>query len=120
MKTVVVLGASNNPERYSNKAVKILKEKGFFVVPVHPALREVEGIPVVASLDDVEGKVDILSVYLRPEVTEGLLAHIADLGPKRVILNPGSESPRVEMGLEKACIPYFKGCTITMAKSDLL
>jgi predicted CoA-binding protein len=50
---VVVLGASNKPERYSNMAVKLLKEKGYNVIPIHPLLDEIEGFPVVHYLKDV-------------------------------------------------------------------
>lgn len=120
MQTIVVLGASDNPKRYSYKAVKILKEKGFRVIPVHPILKEIEGLPVLASLDDVSGSVDVLSVYVRPEVFLGIMASVEDLKPKRVILNPGTQSPAVLMALEGLCIPYYQGCTITMAKSGLL
>jgi uncharacterized protein len=120
MQTVVVLGASDNPERYSNKAVRILKEKGFHVVPVHPTLKSVEGISVAPSLDDVAEPVDILSVYVRPEVFLPMMGSVEDMKPGRVILNPGTESPAAAMALERLCIPYHQGCTITMAQSGLL
>ncbi len=120
MQTIVVLGASNNPERYSNKAVKILKEKGFHVVPVHPLLKEVEGLSVSASLDDVKDPIDVLSVYVRPEVFLSMITSVEEVKPKRVILNPGTESPAIKMALERSCIPYHTGCTITMAKNGLL
>ena len=47
---VAVLGASNKPERYSFKAVRMLREKGHTPFPVHPALTEVDGLPVSPSL----------------------------------------------------------------------
>lgn len=119
-RTIVVLGASDNPERYSHKAVKILQEKGFRVIPVHPKLKSIEGLSVVASLDDVSGPVDILSVYVKPEIFLSMSTSVEDMKPKRVILNPGTESPAVFMALERLCVPYHLGCTITMAKSGLL
>jgi predicted CoA-binding protein len=38
MKTIVILGASDNPDRYSNKAFRLLRERRYHVVPVNPAL----------------------------------------------------------------------------------
>ena len=60
-KNVVILGASNNPERYSHKAFTLLKEQGFTVIPVHPALKEINGVPVVASLSQISEPVDTVT-----------------------------------------------------------
>jgi len=120
MKTIAILGASDKPERISNRAVKALQEKGYTVIPVHPTLKEVEGLEVVASLDDIHTRVDVLSVYVRSEIFETLLDHTADLKLGYVILNPGSESPAVEMGLEKRCIPYHKACTLVLLQQEKL
>ena len=43
-KTVVVLGASSNPERYSYKAIALLLEKGDHVIPIHPKEKEIQAI----------------------------------------------------------------------------
>jgi len=121
MKSIVILGASNKPERVSNQVIKMLQEYGGFrVLPVHPRLKEVEGLETHAVLDDISEHVDILSVYVRPEIFEELLDHVADLKPGYVILNPGTESPAVEMGLERRCIPYHKACTMVLLKEGKL
>lgn len=116
-KTVAVLGASNKPERYSNKAVKLLKEKGYRVIPVHPAIDIVEELLVMHSLDDIQDPVDVLTVYVKPEVSEGLTHQIIDLKPSVVILNPGTESPKLAAALEKACIPYYEVCTLVLLRT---
>ena len=45
-RTVVVLGASDKPDRYSNRAVRLLKAEAYRVIPVHPTLDTVEGLAV--------------------------------------------------------------------------
>ena len=65
--TVVVLGASDQPDRYSNKAVKMLLEHGHRVIPIHPALKTVEGIAVVPNLSSVSETVNTLTLYLGPD-----------------------------------------------------
>ena len=40
--SVAVLGASGNKNRYSNKAVRLLREKGYKVYPVHPTKEDIK------------------------------------------------------------------------------
>ncbi|MDA0990374.1 MAG: CoA-binding protein [Verrucomicrobia bacterium] len=58
---VVVLGASTNPERYANQAVRLLLHYGHDVVPVNPVATTIEGLAVATSLADVDGPVDTLT-----------------------------------------------------------
>ena len=66
---VVVMGASHKPERYSNQAVRLLREHGHQVVPVHPRLDTVEGLPVAHNLREIDGKVDTLTLYVGPAIS---------------------------------------------------
>lgn len=111
---VVVLGASPNPDRYSNKAIRQLKAHGHIVVPVNPAHKTIEGLPVAASLAAVQGPVDTLTVYVGPQHIEPLLDDIVALGPKRVIINPGAESPVLTKRLEASGIRFLEACTLVM------
>jgi predicted CoA-binding protein len=111
---VVVLGASDNPERYSNMAVKRLLENGHYVIPVHPALDRVEGVAVTASLDDVRGDVDTVTVYVSPRLSSVMADAIAELRPHRVIFNPGAENPELEATLEQLGIPTLRACTLVL------
>ena len=60
--TVAVLGASANPERYSNMAAHRLRDAGHRVIPVNPALEQIEGLPVTQSLGDIAEPVDTLTL----------------------------------------------------------
>lgn len=114
MQRVVVLGASPKPDRYSNKAVKLLLEHDHDVVPVHPAASEIEGLSVKPSLSRVEGPVDTLTVYLSPSQTEFLEDDILALKPRRVIFNPGTESPSLKRVLDEAGILTEEACTLVL------
>lgn len=103
---VVVLGASHKPERYSNQAIRLLREHGHEVIPVHPKLEEAEGIPVANSLDVIEGSVDTLTMYIGAERSSQIADTILGLRPGRVIFNPGSENPELEARLKSANIPF--------------
>lgn len=112
--TVVVLGASPKPGRYSNKAVKLLLEQGHGVIPVHPAIAEIEGLLVVASLAEIGTRVDTLTLYVSPAHSTPLIADILALNPARVIFNPGSENPALQNALEAQGIPSEKACTLVL------
>ena len=57
---VVILGASNKPDRYSNKAMKALLAAGHQVVLVNRGLQEIDGLPVHPSVSEVTGEVEAI------------------------------------------------------------
>lgn len=114
---VAVLGASPNSHRYSNQAVRLLLEYGHDVIPVNPGHDEIEGLKAVPSLKDVEQDVDTLTVYVGVSHISALIPDILELKPKRVILNPGTESSELIQALKKADIPYRQDCTLIMLDS---
>jgi predicted CoA-binding protein len=116
---VVVLGASPNPTRYSNMAVRQLQAKGYRVIPVHPSADTIGDLPVVHSLGDIEEKVRTLTLYLGPLHSKGQLDGILALAPERVIFNPGTESPQLASRLQAAGIECLHVCTLVMLRSGL-
>ena len=114
---VAVLGASPKPDRYSNMAVRLLKDHGYDVIPVHPAHETIEGLPVVADLAAIKGACDTLSLYLGPANTGPMIDQIVKLAPGRVIFNPGTESQPLQDALEAAEIPYLQACTLVMLRT---
>ncbi len=111
------MGASSKPDRYSYKAIALLREKGHEAIPVHPALREVQGIPVVDSIEKVEGPVDTVTLYIGPERTRELADAIAAKKPRRVIANPGAESEAMRKKAEEAGIQYLEACTLVLLRT---
>lgn len=91
-KTVILVGASSDRSKYGNKSLRAHQADGWRVFPVNPKGGTIEGEPVYASVADVPGPVDRVSMYVPPEVGAGLLPEIADKKPKEFFLNPGSES----------------------------
>lgn len=114
---VVVLGASNNPERYSNKAVRMLREHGHEVVPVHPVATEIEGLPVVPRLNQVTGKVDTLTLYVSPDTLTPMQADIINLNPGRIIFNPGTENPQLMQELRQHGLKVVEACTLVLLRT---
>ena len=116
--TVVVLGASPKPERYSNQAVRALVEHGHRVIPVHPLLKKIAGVVAVPTLSGVKEPVNTLTLYVGPERGKELLQEMIKLGPDRVIMNPGTESDEIEEELNASNIPVLRACTLVMLRTD--
>ena len=115
---VIVLGASNNPERYSNKAVKMLLQKGHHPLPVHPSIETIEGHPVFARLEDVSDPVDTISVYLSPEKSDQCAAGMLGSGARRVIFNPGAENPALAKRLQDQGMEVVEACTLVLLSTN--
>jgi predicted CoA-binding protein len=112
--TVVVLGASDKPDRTSNRAVRHLQADGYRVIPVHPSLETIEGLAVKHRLAEIQESVDTLTVYLSPVRSTPMTGELVRMRPGRVILNPGTESDQLESSLGDAGIPCIKACTLVM------
>lgn len=115
--TVAVVGASPKPERYSNKAVRLLRDYGHAVLPVNPAQREIEGLPVTARIDELPRGIDTVTLYVGPEHSGDLLEPLLALKPRRVIFNPGAENPALEAGLRAAGIGVEEACTLVLLRT---
>lgn len=114
---VAILGASKNPERYSNKAFHMLREYGHTPVPVHPMLDDIEGVPVAKSLGNISEPIDTLTMYVGPDRSKGMADEILKLKPRRVIFNPGSENPPLEKNLRDAGIEVVEACTLVLLRT---
>lgn len=116
-KTTVVLGASPKPDRFSNKALRMLRENGHHVVPVHPVHAEIEGLPAASSLAAISEPVDTLTIYVNAAQSALLAEAILRLAPRRVIFNPGAENTELERELSEAGIECRNACTLVMLRS---
>lgn len=111
---VVILGASDDPSRYSHMAFESLSRNGHEPVPVHPKLREIRGVRVANRIEDVEGSVDTVTVYVGPDRSAPLIDSIVALKPKRIIANPGAESEEMRRASERVGIQYVEACTLVL------
>lgn len=116
-KTVVVLGASSNPQRYSNKVLKELLRQGYSVIAVNPSETIIEQLPAVTSLSHITQPIDTLTVYVNPAILKPLVPSVIALKPRRVILNPGTENNEIEHLLDNNGIAVLKTCTLMLLQS---
>ncbi|CAN5177201.1 CoA-binding protein [soil metagenome] len=118
MKKTVVIGASPNPARFANIAVKMLKSYGYETVPVGIKTGEVAEIPIL----DLRQKpklenVDTITLYLGPQNQAEWYDYILGLNPNRIIFNPGTENWELEEKAREQNIETVEGCTLVMLRS---
>lgn len=114
---VVIVGASDRPDRYAHNALLALLSHGHETVLVHPRLREIEGQQVHASLRDISGPVDTVTLYVGPAASAGMGPDLIALKPRRVIFNPGTENADLQQQLAAAGIRPEEACTLVLLAS---
>ncbi len=112
MKTVAIIGASNDPRKFGNKAVRAFLQQGYTVYPVNPNESEVEGLDAYKSIRDVPERPKMISVYVPPHVLLKLLPDIAERGCEELWLNPGTESDEVLVEAERLGLNVIQACSI--------
>lgn len=90
-KKTLVLGASDNPSRYSYLALHRLQGHGHPVVAIGKKTALVAGIPIDKEKKDFDN-VDTVTLYLNPMHQKQYYDYIISLKPKRIIFNPGAEN----------------------------
>jgi predicted CoA-binding protein len=112
-KSIVVLGASPDRRKFSNKCVRAYLAAGWDVIPVHPTAHEVEGKTAVPKLADLPGQFyDRLSVYLPPAVGAKVIAEPHGKRFGECWLNPGAESSDVIAAAKPSCEKVIEDCSI--------
>lgn len=115
---MVILGLSDDSERYSHMAMKLLQQYGYNnIIGVNPSLSDVEGVKVVPKVDDVSTRPHTLTVYVNPRRLEPMIPGILKLNPQRIILNPGTESKQLRQAAQEQGIAVEEACTLVMLRS---
>ena len=112
-KKTLVLGASDNPERYSYLAVNRLRKNGHPVVAIGT-----KKVTVGDVMIDTEKKpftdVDTVTLYLNPAHQKEYYDYIISLSPKRLIFNPGAENIELYDLAKQHNIQPQEACTLVL------
>lgn len=112
-KKTLVIGASENPLRYSNMAIKALLEKGHSVVGIGSRKGEVENVSFDKEKENFVD-IDTVTLYISPKYQPEYYDYIIGLHPKRIIFNPGTENPElVEIAKQNNIEPLY-ACTLVL------
>jgi predicted CoA-binding protein len=112
-KKTLVLGASDNPSRYSYLAVNRLRSHGHPVVAIGKKKTMVADVPIEKEKKDWND-VDTVTLYLNPTHQQQYYDYILSLKPKRIIFNPGAENDELAELAVKNNIEPIEACTLVL------
>lgn len=113
IKKTLVLGASENPARYSNLAVKRLRAYGHPVIAVGRRPGKINDVPILVTHPD-DTAIDTITLYLNERNQHPFYSFILSLNPKRIIFNPGAENAELEALAAAQGIETMEACTLVL------
>ena len=113
-KNIAVVGVSRDVNKFGNLAYKELKERGYQVYAVNPAIQEYQGAPCYADLSPLQGKVDGVLVTVRPDRGMEVLEQASNLGIKNVWVQQQADTPELLENGRKLGLNIVTGKCILM------
>jgi predicted CoA-binding protein len=108
-----VIGASINPNRYSNIAIIRLLANNIKVRAVGRKEGKVNGVKIYTN-KKLFKNIDTITLYLNKKNQEEFYDYILKINPNRVIFNPGTENIELEGLLNKNKIHFERACTLVL------
>lgn len=112
-KPTLVIGASDNPDRYAYKAIKSLQQKGNTVYAEGIRTGKVDEINISIEKKNYPN-VDTITLYVGPQNQPAWYDYILSIHPKRIIFNPGTENPELEQLAREKGIETTEACTLVL------
>jgi uncharacterized protein len=92
--------------------MRYLLAQGYRVIPVRPLVKEVLGVPCVASLAEIEEPIDVVDVFRRAEFCPAVAEEAVAAGAKALWLQLGIVSAEAHAIAERAGMDYVEDeCT---------
>jgi len=117
-KRTLVVGASEKPHRYSNKAIRKLLRYGHEVIPLAQRPGQVHGVPFVTGNPPVED-IHTITLYIGTNRQSELHDYLLSLKPKRIIFNPGTENETFRQRAQHQGIETIENCTLVMLETGV-
>ncbi|WGH76532.1 CoA-binding protein [Tenacibaculum tangerinum] len=112
-KRTLVLGASLNPNKYSNIAIKRLIERNIETLAIGIRKGSIGNV-IIETEKKPFTNIDTVTLYLNAERQKAYYDYIISLQPRRVIFNPGTENPTFIKLLKENNIDSEIACTLVL------
>lgn len=116
-KKTLVLGASDNPSRYSFLAVNRLRNLGHPVVAIGRRPSIVGDVAIEKDKKEFD-KVHTVTLYLNPAHQKQYYNYIVSLKPQRIIFNPGAENEELYDLAKQNGIKPVEACTLVLLSTN--
>ena len=116
-KRTLVLGASDNPSRYSYLAIKRLRSHGHPVAAIGKKHTMVNDVTIDTEKKELEN-IHTVTLYLNPLRQKEYYNYILSLKPQRIIFNPGAENDELFDLATKNGISPIEACTLVLLSTN--
>ena len=84
VKTIAMVGASNDKTKFSYGVLRVLHETGYRMFPVNPTLAgsQIRGLKVFPSLSSIDEKIDMVQVFRKAEDLPRVAIEAVEIGAK--------------------------------------
>lgn len=86
---IAVVGLSDKPDRDSFRVSSYMKDQGYRIIPINPAISEILGEKSYARLEDVPEKIDVVDIFRKPETVPEIVDSAIKIGAKAIWMQEG-------------------------------
>ena len=109
----LVVGASENPDRYSCKAAHALVSHGYRIALLGSRKGTLLEHEIFTGTPAFE-QPDTITLYIGPAAQQGMMDYLLSLKPRRIIFNPGTENTEFESRARNQGIEVLEACTLVL------
>lgn len=117
-KKTLVIGASDNPARYSNMAINLLRKHNHTVIALAKRAGKVGDVDFQTEFP-LNEDIHTVTMYVGAARQLEYYQALIELKPERVIFNPGTENFELSDMLEMRGIETIEGCTLVMLNKGI-
>lgn len=111
-KSIIIVGASSDRSRFSNRAVRAYRDLGWTVYPVHPRETAVEGLTCYASVSAIPAQAAWMSLYVPAIAGSKVVEEAPAKGVREIYVNPGAGSPELVEKIRSLGMNPIEACSI--------
>ena len=117
-KRTLVLGASINPGKFSNRALRSLKRRNIPAIGIGREASTEDGLDIRSGKPEGIGEIDTVALYMNSEAQKDFYEYILKINPRRIIFNPGTINPELAGMAEKQGIEVVTDCMLVMLNTE--
>ncbi|MBC8204741.1 CoA-binding protein [bacterium] len=108
IKTIAVVGVSNNQEKAAYGVAKYLKQRGYRIIPVNPGCDEVLGEKCYSAIEEIPDEIDAVDVFRKAEFVPETAKAAVKKGAKVLWLQDSIISPEAQKIAEEAGMKFIQ------------
>ena len=113
----LVIGASENPSRYSNKAMRMLQDIDEPTIGIGRKKGQAHGVEIIKDKPPLED-IDTVTLYVSQKYQDEYIDYVInEIKPNRIIFNPGTENDQFYRKAKESGIEAIEACTLVMIRT---